>query len=189
MSINIDEQKLRDVLPLWTIGTRSDNMVLSYFADDYYTSRASSAAPGDSYGSLWTIGALFDFGTYQCKGYIQSPGANRGMHVFGFEYHHGWAGEGLINFQNTAGTYSVVNKTAAGTTQTNLGGEDWTSEKTFKIEWATGSIKFYVDGALKATHTTYVPQVSMCLYIETYTYATPPGVEFGVWSLKEFQEL
>lgn len=193
MSINIDKQKLRDALPLWTIGTRSGDMVLSYFADGYYTSRASSAAPGNSYGSLWTIGALFDFGTYQCKAYISAPGANRGMHVFGFEYHHGWAGEGLIWFQNTAGVYGVGTRTQVdGTypyTITTLGGEDWTTEKTFKIEWTSGSVKFYVDGVLKATHTTYIHQTPMCLYIETFTLATPPGVEFGIWSLKEFQEL
>ncbi|MDH5782057.1 MAG: family 16 glycosylhydrolase [Candidatus Bathyarchaeota archaeon] len=189
MSINIDKQKLRDALPLWTLATRTSQYTLSYYADGYYTTRVSSVAPTNIYGSLWTIGAVFDFGTYQCKAYIKNPGANRGIHVFGFEYHHGWAGEGLIWFQNVGGTYTVANKVNETTTQTDLPGEDWTTEKTFKIEWASASIKFYVDGALKATHTTNIPQNPMSLYIESYTGGTAPGVEFGIWSLKEFQEL
>ena len=53
----------------------------------------------------------------------------------------------------------------SGTTVT-LSGQDWTTEREFKIVWDSSKVDFYVGGVLVSSHTTDVPQDPMTRFIE-----------------------
>lgn len=54
---------------------------------------------------------------------------------------------------------------------------DFTLENTFKIDWTSSYISLYINGTLKATHTTAVPQEAMQLFAEVGTGSSVPSCE------------
>jgi len=122
---------------------------------------------GSYAAQLFSFGRRYHFGIYQARAKITQPGRGKVAWLLGFENHPGWASEGVIGFLNGSGTCKARTRDGVGAESTTLTGEDWTTEKTFKIAWSSTSVKFYIDDVLKATHTKRVPTMTMCWFIET----------------------
>lgn len=164
---------------------RMDEDIIVYYDAPWFIVR--SHVPGaanltNHFGSWITMGMNFTYGKYEWKGLITNPAA-RIVHYMGFEKHHGWGNEGMIIAACQEGTYSfrTYNDTG-GLETTNLGGEDWTSEKTFMVNWTANYCEFYVDDVLKANHTK-VPTAPIFHFLgEVGTYHSPmPAVEGFVY--------
>lgn len=180
--INQSILRLTKAIPIGYV-TRMDTEGLIYYEEPYYICRLH-ATPGH-YVSM--VGMYsFGYGTYQWKAKIANPGVNSLCAVGCFERHHGWADEGLISLSSNQGTYLLKTSEQGLTTpteQTDLGAEDWTTEKTFKIIWSASSVAAYVDDVLKATHTRAVPAEPLGnLFFEVGTPgSTPPAGEPTVY--------
>ena len=171
------------------IGTRVGKLGLFYFDtnDGAYTGYMNTNDAVETYYSLWTIGQIFGFGTYQWKAKFSHPQANVCC-IFGLEWHHGRAGDGIIAFQWDGSVYRCFNKYNQNMTETLLSNQNWTTEHTFKIEWSSTQIKFYIDGVLKATHTTNIPQYPMCFFMEPYKDTTNTNLETFL-KIRNFEEI
>lgn len=173
------------------IGTRTDTDGIVYFASDYdgYVLYLTGTV-ADKYYSLWTIGQVFGFGTYQWKIKLVGVVANQN-HTFGLEFHHGLAAQGIIQFFVQGGvlpSYQVsTNYGGAGET-TILAGQDWTVERIIKVVWTPSSVKYYIDNNLVATHSLYVPQKPMCFFMESFTGAVAPAASSFLY-IKNFEEI
>ena len=170
------------------LASRVGNNALTHYDSNNgsYVCKVGSVA-GNSFYSLWTVGQTFDYGTYQWNGSVFGTSSDMNQ-IFGFEYLHGFAGEGLISFECLEGGCKVKSAWGGSAEQTSLGGEDWTSEMIFKVEWTSTSVKYYVDGVLKDTDTTYVPQAAMCIFIEAYSGSSTPADWFGC-KIRLFEEI
>jgi len=114
------------------------------------------------------------YGTYEWQARIVNPGAEKNLYVgFGERASAFWT-DAIFVFDRFGTYYFTTYKDGVGT-QTTLTGQDWTVERTFKVEWSPGSAKLYVDGTLLATHTTNVPDVKMVRFIEIGHTATAPA--------------
>lgn len=170
------------------MGTRATAFGLCGFTDPYYFGRISPSAGANMYVSMWTIGEKFGFGTYQWKHLLVNIGANRSQLV-GFEWRHGWANLGLISAECVYGTYQLRTCTGGNSTTIPLTAQDWTVEKIMKIVWDSTFVQLYIDGGLVGTSNTNIPQTTMDAFLEPYTGAEAPAVEFAVETWKEFQKL
>ncbi|UCE43724.1 MAG: hypothetical protein JSV57_05065 [Candidatus Bathyarchaeota archaeon] len=156
---------------------RLERTGLIYYDDPYIICRVMNTST-NVYASWLGWGRLYGFGVYEWKGKIENPGANRVIIPGGFERHHGWALEGTIHPYNTGGIYKFRTCREDGVMeQTNLTGQDWTVETTFKIEWTSNHVRFFVDGTLEATHTLAVPQSQMQLFAEAGVAGSLPTKE------------
>ena len=63
------------------------------------------------------------------------------------------------------------------TEATTINDVNFSAENTLKIDWTPLHVSFYVNGTLKATHTTAVPQKAMQLFAEVGTGSSPPLCE------------
>lgn len=122
-----------------------------------------------TYCSLHMINKQYGpYGTFRAFGYVTFPADFYGqVYPFFLERIHGWGAEGLIGFVYQNGQYRSISGALGGVTFTNLVGQDWTTEKEFKVVWTSGQVEFYVAGGLVATHTTDVPANSQSWGIES----------------------
>jgi len=144
------------------IQTRMDEASMVWFDGTYFACDCKAAG---HWTSWITAQRLFDYGTYEWKGKFEGIGANCELY-FGFEYHHGTLADGIIAFANIGGTYRAYTAWGGNSEFTNLPGEDWTAEKTFKVVWDASDVYFYVDDVEKAHHNTWIPQTAMMLFGE-----------------------
>lgn len=155
---------------------RTDRSGLIYYNDPYIIIRCNV----DAYHAIsWlAFGKTFGFGTYEWKAKAANAVNNCSIYLGLFEYRHGWAAEGAIFLRWVDTAWNFHTCKVDGTTEnTVISGVDFTAEHTFKVEWTSTIVKFYVDGSLKASHSTAVPQVSMQLFAEIYIGAVAPSAE------------
>lgn len=121
---------------------------------------------GSSYNTEVFFPAVIGYGTYEWKAKATTPSANRMQYL-------GFAEEACTQFKDSifvkveGTTYVFQTYKANALTGTNLGAQDWTTEKTFKIEWAANLAKLYVNDVLLATHTTNVPDKPLIVFMES----------------------
>jgi len=110
--------------------------------------------------SCWDTQPLRGYGTYEWRYFAENYEVGKDICV-GFWWHYRCALGGVyflidhvagdrkcFNGHNGSGTYSVITW-------------DESTEAVLKIEWTPTQIKFYIDGQLKATHTTNIPQSNL----------------------------
>jgi len=172
------------------VATRTDIWGLTYYdsQDGAHTVFMNENVLADQYYSWWTMEQQFGFGTYQWKAKATNCTNPNIMYIFGLEWHHGRGADGIIDFWFNGTHYAADNSYNGVYTFTVLAAQDWTVERTFKINWTSASIKFYIDGALKATHNTNVPQYPMCFFGESFTGGTPPAYE-SFLKIRNFEEI
>jgi len=71
-------------------------------------------------------------------------------------------------------TYMLRTYNGVATTDTTLVGQDWTTERHFKLEWTTTAVTLYIDGAQVASHTTNLPSPPQCPFLEIAHKTTAP---------------
>lgn len=129
---------------------------------DYYVEPVEQ-----NYCSWYTI-KRYGPGIYEWKAKLN--GVDYGEEFAGgFENHHGWPNEGIITVYNYNGTLSFVTNNYELTETSNISGVDMTNENTYRIEWTENYVKLYVNGVLKANHTTAVPTMPMMFFCESMT--------------------
>jgi hypothetical protein len=166
-----------------TLVVRADQFGVYYFEtqNNTYTLYLANGAPDNTYASAWTGVQTFRFGNYTWTGYFEQSTASDAGHIFGFEWHHGRAGDGIIAFWwNTthyiARTSYTTNRATSdaglSNSKTVLAAQNWTGtggNKTFSVGWSATDVSYYIDGALVANHQSNVPQYPMAFFIESYT--------------------
>lgn len=153
-----------EYLPLWY---RTNQQGLIYFNDPYIITRCHASVT-DQYISWLVMGKTFDFGTYECKAKASHNAlANALLVLMGFERTHGWTDNGLITISWNGAEWHLRTVDNDGNSEaTAIAGVDFTIEHTLKIEWTSTYVKAYIDGILKATNSTHVPQLPMQLFNE-----------------------
>ena len=145
------------------------------------------AAAPNCHGSWITMKQYGPYGTWEWIGKINETDAGE-ENPGGFEYNHGYGGEGLACYMHLSGSYETW--TAANGTMgcspdyevTKLSNQDWTADTAFKIVRDSTHVYFYIDDELVSTHTSKVPTKAMGFFFEacSYMYAygqTPPTKE------------
>jgi len=199
MSMEIDKSKflkaIHDISPYeeyLPLAFRVDLDGLIYYEDPYIVIRMHNTA--SKVASWLAFGKTFSFGTYEWKGRMVEPVTDATIYLGILEKRHGWADEGLIALLHDGSDHKYYFKTSnevkggAGSESTEIIGIDFTVEKTFKIEWTSTFVKFYIDDVLKATHNTKVPQDPMQIFSEVITIGAPgvePECQFKNKSFKE----
>lgn len=159
---------------------------LVYFEDPWMVVDVH-ANHADEWISWITVAEVFSYGTYQWKGKFLNVGTNKRLWM-GFEYRHGRADNGIIAFRHIGSGYRVSTSWNGSMTHEDLTGQDWTSETEFKIVWTSSKVEFYVDGVLKATITTNIPQAPMGFFAEVGTLSTAPTTDSKIY-VKDFEVL
>lgn len=171
---------------------RTDVVGLIYYEDPYIVIRLHDIA--SKIASWLAFGKTFSFGTYEWKAKMVNPVTDSTIYLGILEKRHGWSDEGLIALYHDGSDHKYYFKTTnevkggAGNETTEILAIDFTVEHTFKIEWTTTFVKFYIDDVLKATHTTKVPQDPMQLFAEVITIGAPgnePESHFRAGSFRE----
>lgn len=171
---------------------RVNQQGLIYYVDPYLIIRCHDSV-ADQYISWLAFGKTFHFGTYEWKAKASHNAlANCTLYLGLFEKHHGWADEGLIAIKWDGSKWWLQTSYGSGLgfEDTEITGVDFTVEHTFKIEWTSTEVKLYVDGVLKATNSTKIPQEPMQLFAEIAIGGTPPASEPLIyWRNRSFKEL
>jgi len=120
------------------------------------------------------------FGIWRWRAKTYNPQTNTNIYM-GF---YSGVGTGWIDFRQVGTaervTCSVDGVTSLSTTLTGTLAQVWTTEKEFKIDWESNRLRFYVDGALIATHTTRIPVVAMPFFCKVENGSTAPAATSGV---------
>jgi len=129
------------------------------------------------------IGDL-DYGTYEWVARIVNPTANRYLYVGLSEKAATIYRAGEIFALNELGSYKLKNRVKAAVTSTTLVGQDWTTERKFKIVFSSAAVELYVDGSLVAKHTTNIPSPSNLhiIFIEAWQGATADTTDGEVYA-------
>jgi len=154
---------------------RMDRFSMAYWDGTYWVCRNWDKL-GSVSSVLW-VNKTYGYGTYQWKGKITMP-SNAGFIFMGFEKSHGFAADGLIAFVVYSGpSYRTQTVLGVNIEENILAGQDWTVERTFRIEWSATQVVFKVDGATVATHTTVIPPENIPFFIEsgTHEHLLPDG--------------
>lgn len=154
---------------------RVDQQGLIYYDDPYFVIRVHTEA--NHWISWLAYGEVFDYGVYEFKAKAENWGVNCTIYIGGFEHHHGWSTEGIAVFRWSGTQWEAYTSWGDNAENTEITGVTFTNENTFKIDWTSTYVKYYVNGTLKVTHTTYVPQDSMQLFAEVGTLANAPTSE------------
>ena len=167
-------------------------IIADKYADenDKYTLYLLPSTPNDNYGSLLMTEPKLGYGTYEWKATCTGIGTANVGFIFGFELHHGRAGDGLIVFYWDGAIYKTQTKSADVETAHTLSGQDWSIERTFKFAWDATGVTFYIDGAqVGDKHTTNFPTSSNSFFLEIYTSggAAPATVHF--LKARDFKQL
>ncbi|MEM2849043.1 MAG: hypothetical protein QXI36_02065 [Candidatus Bathyarchaeia archaeon] len=140
----------------------------------------------------WITLKEYGYGTYQ---WIAKVGGTTWGEEYacGFEHHHGFPLEGLITFLRLYDAGGLKHRCWTswnGNQQTtDLTEENWTTERTFKIEWTSTYVKFYINNVLKATHSTVVPQDSMGFFSEACAYRGGTTESVAYYKLNTFEKI
>ena len=78
------------------------------------------------------------------------------------------ADENSIIFKAVGGSYSFETRKDGELTSTSIEGVDLRNKGTIKLNWEPGRARLYVDGELKADHTSNVPEVKGVIFAEIY---------------------
>jgi hypothetical protein len=104
--------------------------------------------------------------TMQCTAKSSAKIANLYQYLFGLEDAPGFR-NGTAFRNNTAdNTITLMNAANGTTTSTSTTAYDPTVKHTYKIEWTSTQINYYIDGTLVATATTNIPTVPMQPFVE-----------------------
>jgi hypothetical protein len=196
MSVNIDKTLWQaamgentwptNILPyfkMWLVRTQIavgvGDILWGWWEDGYLEIGGTKGTAGNNelktYGL--TFGKLFDFGTYQVSTVLNTtPEAGQLMYPLLFESLMGGAGAvpppgssvkaGHIIICINGTTEQAQTGYDGAETTTPFAGWDPTVEATLRVEWTATSVKYYVDGVLKVTHNTNVPQNQMPYCLE-----------------------
>ena len=135
--------------------------------------------------SFWeTIG----YGTYEWKAKLENPVAKTDIFL-GFVEEYAGQYTDSIFLECLDGTYYFRTRKAGALTSTALAGQDWTSERTFKVIWSATSAELFVDDVSKATHNTNVPTVNGVFFIEAYHYDAVAPASGAKAYFKDFKKL
>ena len=157
---------------------RVNSQGLIYYDPPYIVIRVHNES--DQWISWLAFGEIFDFGIYEWKAKCENNVSNTHIYLGIFEHHHGWCNEGIITirFDGVATRWQLYTSSELGETEaTTINDVNFSVENTFKIDWTPSHVSFYVNGTLKATHTTAVPQEAMQLFAEVGTGPLPPLCE------------
>lgn len=171
---------------------RMDEQALVYYKPPYFVVRAhANMNDSNHFGSFTSAGVAFGYGVYEWKAKIKNPVPRTVIYPGGFEKTHGWGDGGSILIQVDEGTYKFITFDDDGKRDmTILSGEDWTTEKTFRVVWSATQVDLYIDGRLKASHSRRVPTEPMQFFAEVGTYINPaPTLEPYVFFRKESFEI
>jgi len=146
------------------------NRSFVYYVDPYFVSHAHQETINE-YASWLTL-RQFGYGIYEFKAKVS--GCDHGFEAMALEYEHGRSNNGLVGFVLNDGNYEVWATWSGGQSTGTLAGQDWTSETTFKFDWNSSRVIYYINGTSLYTISTNVPQSSMCLVGEAacFTGAT-----------------
>jgi len=140
--------------------------------------------------SWLAFGKTFGFGQYEWKAKADNNETNSYLYLGGLEYHHGWYNEGIICLRWSGTEYAVCTTWSGGETATSVNDIDFTIERTIMINWTSSYVEYYIDGVLKANHTSNVPQAPMQLFAEVGIGASAPTTEPIVYFRnKSFKEI
>lgn len=183
MSINIDWDKWHKAIVFYwfelfesspaDVHEEQSNPTHIWFDDPWLTFFFPNGTTGASYATMHSMIRYLPPTTLECSGYINAAIANSNQWVIGMEAQMGGvdaAGNvGQTYFNHSSGNvYQACTRNAAGSECDTIAAQDWTSEKDFKIEWTTTSVKYYVDDVLKITHTLREPNVRMLIFHELH---------------------
>lgn len=180
MSIDIDKDKLAEALDT-PLNWKAMPWICTGFRQGVFYDEAYGGFCLTIRNQLGNEGILqsvkkFGLGIFTCTGKISTPEAGEAFH-FGAESHRGWYEDGFIYFDWFPSPTLYEFRTYNGTTyqSTSLPGEDWTNDTDFKFDWEATRVRAYIGGALKATHTTYIPNPAgkLMITIEGYMGGTP----------------
>ena len=122
---------------------------------------------GNALTSLWVLGS----DVLQVEAVVRVNAATQNRFYFGLSDNVG-AGTNQIFFAHEAANLQAVSQTAGGTEQTDLGVAIGTGWRRLTIRQPTvGTLEFYLDGVLVATHTTRVPTAAMQFFFALDTTA------------------
>jgi len=183
MSINIDKALWKtaigentwplNVSPLntWVVHTGKGAPVSRWWPTSTYFEMATyQGVANDNECQYYCLSEkFFNFGTYQAVAIISDMEISRWAYPLMFETALGGsaitsppgatekAGHILFQAKDDFITQVLTGYDGYGEAAIFTG---WTTsnQTTLKFVWATGSVNYYVNGALKVTHTTYVPQ-------------------------------
>ena len=129
--------------------------------------------------SWLAFGELFDFGVYEWKAKCENNVSGTHIYLGILERHHGWCNEGIIavKFDDATRWQFYTSDSSGNTEATVIDDVDFTVENLFRIDWSSSRVSLYINGTLKATHTTAVPQEAMHLFAEVGTGSSAPSCE------------
>lgn len=156
---------------------RVNDQGLIYYDAPYLVIRVHNES--DQWISWLAFGETFDFGVYEWKAKCENNVSNTHIYLGIFERHHGWSDEGIITvrFDDATNWRFYTSNETGGTEATTIDDVDFAVENTFRVDWTSSYVSFYVNGTLKATHTKAVPQEAMQLFAEVGTGSSPPSCE------------
>lgn len=106
--------------------------------------------------SCWDSQLLRGFGTYEWKLRMENWESGK-MYCSGFWWHFRCTLQGAYFARKSDGSRVSITGKDAGVETNDVVDWDENVESTMKIEWTPTFVKFYVNGALKTTHSTIVP--------------------------------
>ena len=150
---------------------------LIYYDEPYLVIRVHNRS--NQWISWLAFGEVFDFGVYEWRAKCENNVSGAIIYLGILEHHHGWCNEGIIvvKFDESLTWQFYTSDETGNTESTVIDDVDFTVENTFKIDWTPSSVSLYINDALKATHTSAVPQESMQLFAEVGTGSSAPCCE------------
>lgn len=149
-------------IPLFVTG-RSGCAVLR---DGYLMLILRDSRTGDvATANAWFPEAVGPYGTWQWIGRITTPAASR-LQFVGFGEESPVQYKDSIQIHHNGVNYYLDTYKNNVLTSTILAGQDWTVDRTFKLEWALNFARLSVDGVVVATHITNVPDVPLVIFME-----------------------
>lgn len=150
---------------------------LIYYDAPYLVIRVHNKS--DQWISWLAFGELFDFGVYEWKAKCENNVSATHIYLGILERHHGWCNEGIIavKFDDATRWQFYTSDSTGNTEATVIDDVDFTVENIFRIDWSSSYVSLYINGTLKTTHTTAVPQEAMQLFAEVGTGSSAPSCE------------
>jgi len=158
---------------------------LVYFEDPYFVCRVRAGGPEEQWCSVLTLQNTFGFGNYRWSAKAWNPGDFRHHWLGGFERHHGFLTDGAIGFWIEDGEYKVISSWDGALEHTPLPEQDWTSERTFGVNWQSNLVEYSVDGRIIATHAERVPKGAMNFFFEAGRIGGITSIDHAVYFRRE----
>lgn len=153
----------RPGIPKWTTRGACSNV---YLHDSYLVLAARKDIASGTAGEVNFAGEIL-YGTYQWKAKLRYDPPTEGTWNIYFGFYEEFPSqftESIFIYYN--GTDWLFQTKGSSTEKTVITGVTWTNENTLKVDWTATYVKFYVNGVLKATHTSVVPTTAGIVFLE-----------------------